>query len=126
MKPTLLISLVSGFIAAFSTTLHAQSGEVVYYGASGDHIPATIKAFNDLYPNIRFKVVTGDAGQLRTRMAAEKDSPQGDVFYGDAEHFLNRPELFKPYRSKHLAAFPDWGLVKHGGEVYAYGYAISF
>jgi iron(III) transport system substrate-binding protein len=126
MKPTLLVTLVSGFIAAFSGTLHAQSGEVVYYGANGEHIPATMKAFNALYPNIRFKAVTGDAGQLRTRMAAEKDNPQGDVFYGDTEHFINRRELFKPYRSKHLAAFPDWALVKHGEDIYAYGYAISF
>jgi iron(III) transport system substrate-binding protein len=125
MKSFRLAAIAAGAVVAFSSALHAQSGEVVYYGQNGAHIAGTIKAFGELYPNIRVKAITGDTGQTQTRLASEKANPQGDVLYGDAEHFINHPELFKPYRSKHHASFPDWALIKVNGETYAYGYNIA-
>ena len=124
MKPLRLAAIAAGAVVAFSSTLHAQSGEVVYYGPSGAYIDGTIKAFGELYPNIRVKAMTGETGQQMTRLAAEKDNPQGDVVYGDEGHFIRSPDLFKPYRSKHHASFPDWALINVNGETYAYGYSI--
>ena len=119
MKPLRLAAIAAGAVVAFSSALHAQSGEVVYYGPSGAYIDGTIKTFGELYPNIRVKAMTGESGQQMTRLAAEKDNPQGDVVYGDEGHFIRSPDLFKPYRSKHHASFPDWALINVNGETYA-------
>jgi iron(III) transport system substrate-binding protein len=125
MKPTLLILLAAWFIAAFSTASHAQSGEVVFYGFKGPNMEGSKEAFEKLYPGVTVKIVTGDGGQLLTRLLAEKDNPRGDVLFGDKDHFLNHTFLFEPHISKHHAAYPKWALFEKDGQNWAYGYNIS-
>jgi len=125
MKKALATAVVLTALAAGSMPAHAQKGEVVLYGYKGPNMEASKVAFEKLYPNITVKIVTGDTGQLTTRLLAEKDNPQGDVLTGDRDHFLNHTFLFKPYMSKHHAAFPKWALFERDGQNWAYGYTIS-
>ncbi|MDA0674853.1 MAG: extracellular solute-binding protein [Proteobacteria bacterium] len=125
MNKVLMSAIAFATLAAVSGTAQAQKGEVVYYGYKGPNMVGAKVAFEKLYPGITVKIVTGDGGQLRTRIVAEKDNPRGDVLYGDSDHFLNHTFLFKPYISKHHAAFPKWALFKKDGQNWAYGYNIS-
>ena len=117
--------LTAAMIVGSGTAAMAQSGEVIYYGFKGDNVPATIKAFNAIYPNIEVKAVTGQGSETLARIKAEKDNPQGDVIYGDTNTMLNNPQYFEPYKSKHHDAFPAWSLMKVGDDIMAYGYNVS-
>lgn len=35
-----------------------------------------------MYPDINIEVVNGSAGELKARISAEKDNPQGDIMWG--------------------------------------------
>ena len=125
MNKFLMSAIAFATLAAISGAAHAQKGEVVLYGYKGPNMEGSKKAFENLYPNITVKIVTGDTGQLLTRMLAEKDNPRGDVLTGDRDHFINHTYLFKPYISQHHAAFPKWALFEKDGQNWAYGYTIS-
>ena len=120
-----VLALASGLVLAGNSVAKAQSGEVVYYGYKGAMIPATIKAFNKIYPNIEVKAVTGQGSTTLARIKAEKDNPQGDVIYGDTNALINNHQYFKPYKSKHHDAFPAWSLMKVGDDIMGYGYNVS-
>ena len=125
MNKFLVSAVAFATLAAVSGAAQAQKGEVIYYGYKGPNMEGAKDAFEKLYPNVTVKIVTGDGGQLLTRMLAEKDNPRGDVLTGDRDHFLNHTFLFKPYISKHHAAYPKWALFEKDGQNWAYGYNIS-
>src|SRR5690606_31821845 len=84
----------------------AQEGNVVIYNPAGDTGELVIDAFRAKYPNIEISAINAGVGELFTRMAAEKDRPQGDaVLCASAEAFLANPTLFEPYESTELASF---------------------
>ena len=115
----------AAMIVGSGTAALAQSGEVVYYGYKGAMIPATIKAFNEIYPDIKVRAITGQGAETLARIKAEKDNPQGDVIYGDTNALINNYQYFEPYKSKHHDAFPAWSLMKVGDDIMAYGYNVS-
>jgi iron(III) transport system substrate-binding protein len=117
--------LAAAMIVGSGAPALAQSGEVIYYGYKGAMIPATIKAFNKIYPNIEVKAITGQGTETLARIKAEKDNPQGDVIYGDTNSLINNHQYFEPYKSKHHDAFPAWSLMKVGDNIMAYGYNVS-
>ena len=117
--------LTAAMVFGGGTAALAQSGEVTYYGYKGAMIPATIKAFNKVYPNIKVKVITGQGTETLARIKAEKENPQGDVIYGDTNSLINNYQYFEPYKSKHHDAFPAWSLMMVGDKIMAYGYNVS-
>ncbi|MDP7652891.1 MAG: extracellular solute-binding protein [Rhodospirillales bacterium] len=117
--------LTAAMVFGGGTAALAQSGEVTYYGYKGAMIPATIKAFNKIYPNIKVKVITGQGTETLARIKAEKENPQGDVIYGDTNSLINNYQYFEPYKSKHHDAFPAWSLMMVGDKIMAYGYNVS-
>ena len=117
--------LTAALVFGGGTAALAQSGEVTYYGYKGAMIPATIKAFNKIYPNIKVKVITGQGTETLARIKAEKENPQGDVIYGDTNSLINNYQYFEPYKSKHHDAFPAWSLMMVGDKIMAYGYNVS-
>ena len=60
--------LAAAMIVGSGTAALAQSGEVVYYGYKGAMIPATIKAFNKIYPNIKVSAITGQGSETLARI----------------------------------------------------------
>ena len=116
--------LVAGLVLA-GAAANAQTGEVVWYGYSGKHVAATVKAFNVKYPNVEVKTITAEGGELIARLQAEKERPQADICFCSGDHYFNYPFLWQPRRSRHHDAFPEWGVLKNGNDILAYGYTIS-
>lgn len=92
----------------FGTMATAQEGNLVVYNPAGDAGELIIDAFSDKYPSVNISAINAGVGELFTRMAAEKDSPQGDlILCASSEAFLSNPDLFEPYESTELANFSD-------------------
>jgi iron(III) transport system substrate-binding protein len=86
---------------------------VLYSTQTENDISNLLKGFGAKYPGITVEVVNGSAGELTSRIAAEKDNPQGDLMWGgitatdgDAysdlfEHWLSdyEDEIMEDYRS---------------------------
>ncbi len=103
----------------------AQSGELVFYAFSGDHIEPTVKAFNKHYPNIHVHPVTLQGPAMIARLRAEKDNPKCDVLNAPADLMLTNIELLTPYSSKEASHYPDWAVIRKGNDVYAHGFSIA-
>jgi iron(III) transport system substrate-binding protein len=68
------------------------------YAAQGQEITTPlIDAWQQKNPDLRINVIRGGAGELLSRMRAEKASPLGDVFWGGAiELYRANGDLFAP------------------------------
>jgi iron(III) transport system substrate-binding protein len=77
------------------------------YAAQGQEITTPlIDAWQQKNPALRINVIRGGAGELLSRMRAEKASPLGDVFWGGArELYRANADLFAPLDVPEEAAF---------------------
>jgi iron(III) transport system substrate-binding protein len=105
-----------------STVAFAQRQTVVVYnGGSSELIEDTVRAFNEVYPDIRVTVVSAGVGQLTTRVQAEAANPRGDILFGSSvEAFEAILDLFEPYQSSEDEHF-DRQFVHP--QYYYYGYS---
>lgn len=86
---------------------------VLYSSMTDNDLNNLVKLFNKKYPDIRIEIVNGSAGELTSRISAEKNNPQGDVMWGGLsnsdgtiysdlfEHWLSdyEDEVIPAYRS---------------------------
>lgn len=85
-----------------------NSGNLVVYSTQTDKdIELCVNAFKTKYPDISVEVVNGSAGELRTRIEAEADNPQGDVMWGglnqgDGSKYANLFEQYTSPNNKYL------------------------
>jgi iron(III) transport system substrate-binding protein len=103
----------------------AQSGEIVFYAFTGDHIAPTIRAFNKRYPNIKVRAITLQGPAMIARLRAEKDNPRCDVVDSAADLLLTNTDLLAPYTSKEASQFPSWAVIRKGDDVYGYGFSVA-
>jgi iron(III) transport system substrate-binding protein len=77
------------------------------YAAQGQEITTPlIDAWQRKNPSLRINVIRGGAGELLSRMRAEKARPLGDVFWGGAlELYRSNGDLFAPLDIPEEAAF---------------------
>src|SRR5690606_16665884 len=105
MKKLALLAFTLSTIAAAPAAM-AQEGDVVIYNPAGDAGELVIDGFRAEYPGINISTINAGVGELFTRMAAEKDNPQGDVVLcASSEAFLANPGLFAPHESPELPNF---------------------
>src|SRR5512147_777090 len=86
----------------------AQTGRVVLYNPGGAKLgELLVAAFNKQQPRLTVDVINAGVGELFTRIKAEQNRPQGDVFNGASiEIFQSDPGLFEPHKIAEDAAFP--------------------
>ncbi|MFD2647342.1 extracellular solute-binding protein [Devosia albogilva] len=100
------LALIAAVGTLMSQTAIAQEGGLVVYNPAGDAGELIIDAFREKYPGISISAINAGVGELFTRMAAEKDNPQGDVVLcASSEAFLANPGLFAPHESPELPNF---------------------
>lgn len=105
MKRNLLAALMAA-TALMGTAVYAQEGNLIVYNPAGDAGERIIDAFKAKYPAISISAINAGVGELFTRIAAEKNNPQGDVILcASSEAYLANPGLFEPYVSTEAAAF---------------------
>src|SRR5690606_30515998 len=105
MKLKLVVAIVAAG-TLMSQTAIAQEGGLVVYNPAGDAGELIIDGFREKYPGISISAINAGVGELFTRMAAEKDNPQGDVVLcASSEAFLASPGLFAPHESPELPNF---------------------
>jgi len=122
------ISVVLAAIAAagaLSGVTSAQTQSVVVYNAVSPKVmTAFVEAFQKQNPGVKVDVIAGGAGELLTRMQAEKANPRGDVLVGpDIDVFDAAIDLFEGYKSKEDAAFPRTAV---GPDNKYYGFSTNF
>jgi iron(III) transport system substrate-binding protein len=86
----LIIVILTVFFAAGMTFGATSSKELVIYTPNSDNLlNATIPLFEEKY-GIRVELIQGGAGELLSRIDAEKDAPYGDVIFGGGETLFNQ------------------------------------
>lgn len=69
-----------------------EKGLVLY---SGDPTSADyVEMFNEKYPDIQVEVISGNTGELLSRVNAEAAKPLGDVFWASGDPALSTPDLY--------------------------------
>jgi iron(III) transport system substrate-binding protein len=110
-RPVARTSLASVLLAGacLSACLRASGpvAELDIYAAQGQEITTPlIDAYQQKNPALRINVIRGGAGELLSRMRAEKASPLGDVFWGGAlELYRANGDLFAPLDIAEADAF---------------------
>jgi iron(III) transport system substrate-binding protein len=73
---------------------------VIYNAGSSELIEDTVRAFNELHPEIEVTVVSAGVGQHTTRIEAESANPRADIFFGaSVESFTVLIDHFEPYQT---------------------------
>ncbi len=117
-------ALVAGVVALASAAGPASAQVVVYNTVGTKLMQAFVEGFEKASPGIKVDVISGGSGELLTRIKAEKNRPQGDVFVGpDADVFDAELDLFDSYKSTEDAAFNP--AVVHKDKKY-YGFSMNF
>ena len=81
----------------FGATLNKKL--VIYTPNSDNLLNATIPLFEEKY-GIKVELIQGGAGELLSRIDAEKDAPYGDVIFGGGETLFNQYKAaLEPYTS---------------------------
>lgn len=119
------IALCCATLLATAPAAMAQSGELVFYGFAGDHVQPLIRAFNKHYPNIKVHAVTLQGPAIIARLRAERNNPQADVVNSASDLLLANTDLINPDPTNHESAFPSWAVIRHGKDIYGYGYSIA-
>ena len=120
----LICSAAALGVAMLAATAPASAQVVVYNTVGTKLMQAFVEGFEKVNPGIKVDVISGGAGELLTRVKAERNRPQGDVFVGpDADSFDAELDLFDSYKSTEDAAF-DRGVV-HKDFKY-YGFSMNF
>lgn len=73
---------------------------VIYNAGSSELIEDTVRAFNEVHPEINVTVVSAGVGQHTTRIQAEAGNPRADIFFGaSVESFMVLIDHFEPYQA---------------------------
>lgn len=86
---------------------------VLYSSMTDNDLNNLVKLFGEKYPDIKIEIVNGSAGELTSRISAERNNPQGDLMWGGLsnsdgdvysdifEHWLSdyEDEVMPAYRS---------------------------
>lgn len=117
----LVVALAMTFVFANAAKEEAASNEpsgtLVLYSTIGDaEYHYFVDPFLEKYPNIEIELVTGGAGELKTRIASEAGNPQGDVMFGGLVYSdaINYADLWEGYVSPNVAKM---GLPKKSKEL---------
>ncbi len=101
------LALLAGI---FSITAHAAGGRlVVYCSAQNTMCEQETLAFEKKY-GIKTSFIRGGTGSILARIEAEKNNPQGDVWYGgtlDPHSQAGEMDLLEAYQSPNLQFIPD-------------------
>ncbi len=93
-----------------------EKGLVLY---SGDPTSADyVEMFNEKYPDINVEVISGNTGELLSRVNAEAAKPLGDVLWSSGDPALSTPDLY----TKLPASITDRTLPEYKLES---GYGVS-
>ncbi len=100
------LALIAAVGTLISQTAIAQEGGLTVYNPAGDAGELIIDGFREKFPGISISAINAGVGELFTRMAAEKENPQGDVVLcASSEAFLANPDLFASHESPELPNF---------------------
>jgi iron(III) transport system substrate-binding protein len=73
---------------------------VIYNAGSSQLIEDTVRAFNEVHPEINVTVISAGVGQHTTRIRSEANNPRGDIFFGaSVESFEVLLDLLEPYQT---------------------------
>lgn len=101
------LALLAGIV---SIAAHAAGGRlVVYCSAQNTMCEQETLAFEKKY-GIKTSFIRGGTGSILAKIDAEKDNPQGDVWYGgtlDPHSQAGEMDLLEPYQSSNLQFIPD-------------------
>ena len=101
------LALLAGI---FSIAAHAAGGRlVVYCSAQNTMCEQETLAFEKKY-GIKTSFIRGGTGSILARIEAEKNNPQGDVWYGgtlDPHSQAGEMDLLEAYQSPNLQFIPD-------------------
>ena len=101
------LALLAGIV---SIAAHAAGGRlVVYCSAQNTMCEQETLAFEKKY-GIKTSFIRGGTGSILAKIDAEKDNPQGDVWYGgtlDPHSQAGEMGLLEPYESPNLQFIPD-------------------
>ena len=99
--------LAAGFMT--SSAVNAQGRLVVYCSAQNTMCEQETMAFEKKY-GIKTSFIRGGTGTILAKIDAEKDNPQGDVWYGgtlDPHSQAGEMGLLEAYKSSNLAQIPE-------------------
>ena len=103
MKKLFSLLLAAVMVLGMLSALAEDIGDslVVYTPQTEKDCEVLVEGFNELYPDCYVEIITGSAGELTARIAAEKDNPAGDVMVGglnqtDGDKYA---DIFAPYVS---------------------------
>ncbi|SUB20955.1 Fe(3+) transport system periplasmic ferric iron-binding protein AfuA-1 [Pasteurella bettyae] len=112
MKKAKLAGAISAVLLGstmLSSNVAAEGRLVVYCSAQNTMCEQETLAFEKKY-NIKTSFIRGGTGSILAKIDAEKDNPQGDVWYGgtlDPHSQAGEMGLLEPYKSPNLQFIPD-------------------
>ena len=109
MKPSRLALALSGLLLGGLAQAAAEDRLVVYCSAQNTMCEQEVQAFQDKY-KIKTSFIRGGTGSILAKIDAEKNNPQGDVWYGgtlDPHSQAGEMGLLEAYKSPNLQYIPD-------------------
>ena len=104
-----LSGVVFGGVLLSSHASAAEGRLVVYCSAQNTMCEQETMAFEKKY-GIKTSFIRGGTGTILAKIDAEKDNPQGDVWYGgtlDPHSQAVKWDLLEAYKSPNLAQIPE-------------------
>ena len=104
-----LSGVVFGGVLLSSHASAAEGRLVVYCSAQNTMCEQETMAFEKKY-GIKTSFIRGGTGTILAKIDAEKDNPQGDVWYGgtlDPHSQAGEMDLLEAYKSPNLAQIPE-------------------
>ena len=104
----LTLAVLAG-LTSFTAHAAAEGRLVVYCSAQNTMCEQETLAFEKKY-GIKTSFIRGGTGSILAKIDAEKDNPQGDVWYGgtlDPHSQAGEMGLLEPYKSPNLQYIPD-------------------
>ena len=107
-RTTLALAVLAG-LTSYTAHAAAEGRLVVYCSAQNTMCEQETLAFEKKY-GIKTSFIRGGTGSILAKIDAEKDNPQGDVWYGgtlDPHSQAGETGLLEPYKSPNLQFIPD-------------------
>jgi iron(III) transport system substrate-binding protein len=103
-----LWALMAVLLAALACGPQARAGEqVTVYSSNMQALNDLVAAEFEKATGIKVNMVRAPSGVALQRMRAEKDNPQGDIFWGVSKVVLMaNQDLLEPYKSKYFDMIP--------------------
>ena len=107
-RTTLALAVLAG-LTSYTAHAAAEGRLVVYCSAQNTMCEQETLAFEKKY-GIKTSFIRGGTGSILAKIDAEKDNPQGDVWYGgtlDPHSQAGEMGLLEPYKAPNLQFIPD-------------------